>query len=51
MDLSERKERGARLLEQMLGPDQAGRTRQAWREICPDFEGYVVEFLAAQKIV
>jgi alkylhydroperoxidase/carboxymuconolactone decarboxylase family protein YurZ len=32
----------------MLGRDQAERTRAGWREICPDFEGYVIEFLAGE---
>jgi 4-carboxymuconolactone decarboxylase len=44
----ERKERGQQLLAQMLGPDQAEVTRQIWRGICPDFEEYVVEFLAGE---
>jgi 4-carboxymuconolactone decarboxylase len=48
MSQSDRKERGERLLEQMLGPEQAERTRQIWREICPDFEEYVVEFLSGE---
>jgi 4-carboxymuconolactone decarboxylase len=32
----------------MLGPDQAEKTRAAWRAICPEFEAYVVEFLAGE---
>jgi 4-carboxymuconolactone decarboxylase len=48
MDTEQRKECGAKLLQQMLGPEQAERTRQAWRQICPDFEEYVVEFLAGE---
>jgi 4-carboxymuconolactone decarboxylase len=48
MDLRERMVRGAELLRQMLGPEQADRVRQTWREICPDFEAYVVEFLAGE---
>jgi 4-carboxymuconolactone decarboxylase len=32
----------------MLGPDQAEKTSEAWRTICPDFENYVVEFLAGE---
>lgn len=32
----------------MLGPEGADRTRQAWREICPEFEAYVVEFLSGE---
>jgi 4-carboxymuconolactone decarboxylase len=44
MDTQQRRERGLKLLEQMLGPDQAERTRQN----CPDFEAYVVEFLAGE---
>jgi len=48
MDTSERAARGADLLAKMLGPDQAEKTRAAWRTICPEFEGYVVEFLAGE---
>lgn len=48
MDQSDRKERGLKLLDQMLGPERAEQTRQGWREICPDFEEYVVEFLSGE---
>jgi 4-carboxymuconolactone decarboxylase len=48
MSLEERSERGARLIEQMLGSEAAERTRAAWRAISPDFEQYVVEFLAGE---
>jgi 4-carboxymuconolactone decarboxylase len=48
MDTAQRRERGARLIEQMMGPEQAERVRQAWQQICPDFEKYVVEFLAGE---
>jgi alkylhydroperoxidase/carboxymuconolactone decarboxylase family protein YurZ len=48
MNPTDRTERGLHLLEQMLGPEQAERTRQLWHEICPDFEAYVVEFLAGE---
>jgi alkylhydroperoxidase/carboxymuconolactone decarboxylase family protein YurZ len=48
MDPAARKERGLKLLRQMLGPEQAEATRLAWRQICPDFEEYVVEFLAGE---
>jgi 4-carboxymuconolactone decarboxylase len=48
MDISERTERGAWLIERMMGPELAERVRQVWRQICPDFEKYVVEFLAGE---
>lgn len=48
MDTSERTARGAELLIKMLGADAAEQTRAAWRAICPQFEGYVVEFLAGE---
>jgi 4-carboxymuconolactone decarboxylase len=48
MDQEGRTERGAQLLRRMLGEDQADRTRRAWRQICPDFEAYVVEFLSGE---
>src|SRR5438874_7683475 len=48
MDTAQRTERGAQLIEQMMGPEQAERVRQVWKQICPDFEKYVVEFLAGE---
>jgi len=48
MDTSERTARGAELLNKMLGVDGAEKTRAAWRAICPEFETYVVEFLAGE---
>jgi 4-carboxymuconolactone decarboxylase len=48
MDTQERHQRGVELLQKMLGPDQAEQTRQVWRSICPDFESYVLEFLAGE---
>jgi len=46
--LEARIERGEELLRQMLGSEGAERTREAWREICPEFEAYVVEFLSGE---
>jgi alkylhydroperoxidase/carboxymuconolactone decarboxylase family protein YurZ len=48
MDERERRERGLRLLQQMLGPERAEETRRQWRENSPDFEEYVVGFLAGE---
>jgi 4-carboxymuconolactone decarboxylase len=48
MNTAERSARGAELLVKMLGADQAEKTRAAWRAICPEFESYVVEFLAGE---
>jgi alkylhydroperoxidase/carboxymuconolactone decarboxylase family protein YurZ len=48
MSETDRKERGIKLLHEMLGPERAEQTRQTWREICPDFEEYVVEFLSGE---
>ena len=48
MSQAERRERGAELIRQMLGPEQAERMRQRWRDIDPDFEQYVVEFVAGE---
>ena len=47
-NLEERKERGLRLLEQMLGTAEAEEIKAGWRDICPDFEGYVIEFLSGE---
>ena len=41
-------ERGARLLDEMLGPGDARRVRAAWRRLEPDFERYVLTFLSGE---
>ena len=41
-------ERGARLLEQMLGRGNARRVRAAWHKLSPDFERYVLTFLSGE---
>ncbi len=41
-------ERGARLLDKMLGPGDARRVRAAWRKLAPDFERYVITFLSGE---
>ncbi len=41
-------ERGALLLEKMLGPTDARRVRTAWRKLSPDFERYVITFLSGE---
>jgi 4-carboxymuconolactone decarboxylase len=48
MSQGQRKKRGTQLLQKMLGPEQAKRTRELWKQICPDFEAYVIEFLAGE---
>jgi 4-carboxymuconolactone decarboxylase len=48
MTASDRKERGLRLLQQMLGTDAAEDIRKVWHDICPDFEEYVLEFVAGE---
>ncbi len=46
--LEERRARGLALLEEMLGKTKAEEIQAGWREICPDFEGYVIEFLSGE---
>jgi 4-carboxymuconolactone decarboxylase len=48
MTLEERKERGLRLLQKMLGADAAERVRELWHDMCPDFEEYVLEFVSGE---
>jgi 3-oxoadipate enol-lactonase/4-carboxymuconolactone decarboxylase len=48
MTSDEARRRGAELIEQMMGPEQAAQVRAGWREICPDFEEYVVRFLSGE---
>lgn len=40
------RERGLKIIAEMLGAERARQVRQAWLELSPDFERYVVEFLA-----
>ena len=46
--LEQRRERGLPLLEQMLGKTKAEEFKAALREMCPDFEEYVIEFLSGE---
>ena len=48
MTIEQRKQRGSELLEKMLGPEEAADVRKAWQGIAPDFEDYVVEFVAGE---
>ena len=48
MDTEQRKQRGIELLQKMLGAEQAEAMRQRWRDICPQFEEYVLEFVAGE---
>ena len=48
MNQPERREQGLALLYEMLGKDDAEKIRQRWKEICPDFEEYVVGFLSGE---
>jgi 4-carboxymuconolactone decarboxylase len=40
------RERGLKIMAEMLGAERAQQVREAWLELSPDFERYVVEFLA-----
>ena len=48
MTLEERRERGRRLLDEMLGVEQAHQTLEHWQQISPEFAGYVTEFLSGE---
>jgi alkylhydroperoxidase/carboxymuconolactone decarboxylase family protein YurZ len=48
MDTSERTARGEALLDEALGPERAAALRASWREVAPEFEAYVVEFVAGE---
>jgi alkylhydroperoxidase/carboxymuconolactone decarboxylase family protein YurZ len=48
MNPDERMRAGERILEEMLGTEPAAEVRMTWRKICPDFEAYVLEFLAGE---
>ncbi len=48
METSERRERGYHVLQEMLGPEMAEQVRATWRRLSPDFEQYVLDFLAGE---
>ncbi|MBM4071435.1 MAG: 4-carboxymuconolactone decarboxylase [Planctomycetes bacterium] len=48
MEIEQRKQRGSELLNNMLGTEQAHAMRQRWQDICPQFEEYVLEFVAGE---
>ena len=48
MTLEERRERGRKLLDEMLGKQQASDTLEHWRQISPEFGEYVTEFLSGE---
>ncbi len=48
MSNENREERGTELFNKMLGEENVAEVRRAWNEICPDFEKYVVGFLAGE---
>ena len=48
MSLDERKQRGAELIERLLGADDADQMRAAWRDVSPELEEYITEFVAGE---
>lgn len=48
MDIEDRKQRGEKLLERMIGSEQAAEMREAWQSVSPDLDSYIVEFLAGE---
>jgi len=48
MSLEERKRRGAELIERLLGEEEAAQMRQSWRDISPELEEYIIEFVAGE---
>jgi len=47
-DNNERRERGLKVMAEMLGQERSRQIREAWQALSPDFERYVVEFLAGE---
>jgi 4-carboxymuconolactone decarboxylase len=46
MTEAERRKQGEQLLNHMLGKSQTEQVREIWRDVSPEFEEYVVEFVA-----
>ncbi len=42
------RDRGLTVLNEMLGEEQAKKVQQTWEKISPDFERYVIGFLAGE---
>ena len=42
------RDRGLTVLKEMLGEEQARKIQQTWEKISPDFEKYVIGFLAGE---
>jgi 4-carboxymuconolactone decarboxylase len=42
------RDRGLTVLSEMLGEEQAREVQQTWKKISPDFEKYVIGFLAGE---
>ncbi len=42
------RDRGLTMLNEMLGEEQARKVQQTWEKISPDFEKYVIGFLAGE---
>lgn len=48
MSIEERKQRGAALLDRVLGAENAAQMREAWRNVSPELEQYIMEFVAGE---
>jgi 4-carboxymuconolactone decarboxylase len=48
MNIEQRNRQGTELLEKVLGADAAQQMRKGWREISPDLEAYIMEFVAGE---
>src|SRR5262245_61433744 len=48
MSTDERTKRGEQVLVEMLGKEQAEHMNTVWRDVSPDFQAYVTEFLAGE---
>ncbi len=44
----ETRQKGLAMLDRMLGKEEADKIRSRWVELSPDFEKYVIEFLAGE---
>ena len=48
MSLEERRERGLKIISEMLGEEKARAALEHWQKICPEFGEYITEFVAGE---
>jgi 4-carboxymuconolactone decarboxylase len=48
METENKRSRGEQVLREMLGTEEAAKVQKSWQAMCPEFERYVIEFVAGE---